>query len=258
MATLREQFIERLVREIFLKKGSGFVLKGGGAIRAMFGEQRLTKDIDLDFINPKRTADSLHNTVNRAIAAAAQGLPVRDLRVSTPGKGERTPRWKINFNDPDGRTFHIEVEISRDPERAVPADVIQKSYVPLSAKGIARFWVDIYAESGLIASKLAALLGREVPRDVYDLDLLIGSAQRPSHEQIQWAIKRAGLGLEQASEVLASRLTALTWDRYQAELRDALPEHIVGRIDETEWEALKRRVGDYAESLLSRQVESPQ
>ena len=28
MTTLREQYIERLIREFFLKKGSGFVLKG--------------------------------------------------------------------------------------------------------------------------------------------------------------------------------------------------------------------------------------
>lgn len=51
MASLREQFIERLVREFFLKRGSGFVLKGGGAIQALYGAQRLTKDVDLDFTN---------------------------------------------------------------------------------------------------------------------------------------------------------------------------------------------------------------
>ena len=52
MANLREQFIERLVREFFLKRGSGFVLKGGGAIQALYGAQRLTKDVDLDFTIP--------------------------------------------------------------------------------------------------------------------------------------------------------------------------------------------------------------
>ena len=59
MSTVREQFMERVIREIFLRKGSGFVLKGGAALRALYGENRLTKDVDLDFTNPKRTADNV-------------------------------------------------------------------------------------------------------------------------------------------------------------------------------------------------------
>lgn len=250
MVTLREQFIERLIREFFLSRNSGFVLKGGGAIRTLFGGQRLTKDIDLDFINPKRTADSLHNTVNRAITTAAHGLPVQNLRVSSPGKNERTPRWKINFNDSSGRTFHIEVEVSRDPGRAVPGNVIQKPLTPEAAKGIARFWVDIYDEPALVTTKLAALLGREVPRDVYDLDLLIATSPPPSAEQIQWAVERARLTAQNAIPTLRTRLDALNWRRYQSELRDVLPPHIAERIDEPEWRAMKQRVGNYVEQLL--------
>lgn len=250
MASLREQFIERLIREFFLKKGSGFVLKGGGAVRALFGEQRLTKDVDLDFTNPKRTTDSLHNTVNRAITGAARGLPVRDLKVSAPRKAERSPRWKINFQNHRGQSFHVEIEVSRDPERVAPGAVVQKPFIPESAKGIARFWVDIYDEPTLIATKLAALLGREVPRDVYDLDLLIAASPRPSLEQVRWAIERANVEHQNAAQHLRDQLKTLTWDRFQAELRDALPEHIAERIDAAEWEAMKQRVGAHAEQLL--------
>lgn len=254
MVTLREQFIERLIREIFLKNGGGFVLKGGGAIRTLFGGQRLTKDVNLDFTNPKRTAASLNKIVERAIMGAAQGLPVRDLNVSSPGKSERTPRWKINFKDPGSHTFHIEVEISRDPARAVPGAVVQKPFTPEAAKGIARFWVDIYTEPALIATKLAALLGREVPRDIYDLDLLIATSPPPSPDQIQWAIHRADLQDQDPIQILKARLKALTWDRYMTELRDSLPEHVAERIDEAEWRALKQRVGNYAERLLHNQA----
>ena len=256
MASLREQFLERLVREFFLRKGSGFVLKGGAAVRALFGEQRLTKHVDLDFTNPRRTAQSLHNTVDRAIAAAARGLPVQDLRVSTPRKGERSPRWKINFRDPEGQSFHVEVEVSRDPERAAPGAVVQKRFLPYAAVGIGPFWVDIYDEPALITTKLAALLGREVPRDVYDLDLLTGRSPRPRPEQVQWAISRAGLLSADAVKVLRARLQALTWNRFVSDLRDSLPEHVATRIDEAEWQAMKDRVGAYAEGLLAEGSES--
>ncbi|CAN5129599.1 hypothetical protein BH24PSE2_BH24PSE2_23050 [soil metagenome] len=253
MATLREQFIERLLREIFLKKGSGFVLKGGGAIRTLFGEQRLTKDVDLDFTHPKRTVDSLHNTLRRAIANAAKGLPLLDLTVSAHGKGELSPRWKVNFQDRQGNRFHVEIVISRDTRRVPPGAVMQHRFAPLAAGGIAPFWVDIYDPATLVATKLAALLGREVPRDVYDLDLLLPRA-KPSAPQIRWAIERAHLAGQDPRAVLIARLEALTWERFLTDLRDSLPDHIAERIHAAEWAAMKVRVKDYAADLLASAV----
>jgi len=251
MSTLREQFIERLIREFFLKKGSGFVLKGGGAMRTLYGEQRLTKDIDLDFTNPKRTPEALHGTVKRAIAGAARGLPLQNLTISNPGKSELSPRWKINFGDSRGERFHVEVEVSRDPSRSAPGAVVQKRFSPEAAKGLGLYWVDIYDEPALIATKLAALLGREAPRDVYDLDLLIAAASPPSSKQLQWVIKRAGLKDQELLQTVAARLQALTWDRFLSDLRDSLPAHIADRMDEAEWSAMKARVAGYAERVFA-------
>jgi predicted nucleotidyltransferase component of viral defense system len=249
MSTLREQFIERLIREIFLRKGSGFVLKGGAAMRSLLGEQRLTKDVDLDFTNPKRSADSLHNTLRRAITAAARGLPLEDLTISAPGKEELSPRWKINFQDRQGTRFHVEVEVSRDARRAPPGAVVQQRFAPIATGIVSPFWVDIYDRPTLIATKVAALLGRGAARDVYDLDLLLPAAA-PSAEQVRWAVKRANLGRQNPLEVLGIRLDALTWQRFRTDLRDALPEHIAERVDETEWSAMKGRVRDGIQRLL--------
>jgi hypothetical protein len=251
MSTLREQFIERLIREIFLRKGSGFVLKGGAAMRSLPGEQRLTKDVDLDFTNPKRRADSLHNTLRRAIAAAARGLPLDDLTISTPGKGELSPRWKVNFRDRHGTRFHVEVEVSRDSHRAPPGTVVQQRFAPIATGIMSPFWVDIYDQPTLVATKVAALLGRGAARDVYDLDLLLPYAA-PSAKQIGWAIERADLQGQDPVEVLGARLDALTWQRFQTDLRDALPEHIAERIDEAEWSSMRGRVRNGVQRLLER------
>ncbi|HVC37318.1 MAG TPA: nucleotidyl transferase AbiEii/AbiGii toxin family protein [Gammaproteobacteria bacterium] len=250
MNDLREQFLERLTRALFQKKGEGFVLKGGGAMRALFGSERLTKDIDLDFTNPKRSADSLHHSVGRAIESAARGLALKDLVVSEPGKAEASPKWKINFLDAAGQRLHVEVEVSRDPRRAPPGAVVQKPYVPRAAVGIPRFWVDIYDEPTLIATKVAALLGREAARDVYDLDLLMGASAAPSPELVKWAVQRAHLEAQDPVVVLHANLNALTWGRYLTELRDTLPEASAARIAEREWQAMKKRVGDYVTGLL--------
>jgi predicted nucleotidyltransferase component of viral defense system len=250
MENAREQFIERLTRELFLKRGSGFVLKGRGAMRTLFGNQRLTKDVDLDFTNPKRSAESLHNIVRRAIAAAARGLPIHNLRISEPGKSGLSPRWKVNFTDQEDRTRHVEIEVSRDPRRAAPGSVTQRPYQPQTAKGIARFWVDIYDEPTLTATKIAALLGREAPRDVYDLDLLKSTSDPPGSEIIAWAIKRTDTTGRRPAEIAWTHLDALSWERFQTELADALPPEVAERIDEAEWVAMKLRVGEYVEGLL--------
>lgn len=252
MNDLREQFLERLTRALFQKKGEGFVLKGGGAMRALFGAERLTKDIDLDFTHPRRSADSLHHTVRAAIDSAARGLALRDLAVSEPGKLEASPKWKINFADASGQRYHVEVEVSRDARRVPPGAVVQQPFVPRAAVGIPRFWVDIYDKPTLIATKLAALLGREAARDAYDLDLLMGASEPPSAEQVRWALKRAQLQKLDAGAVLRAHLQGLSWQRYLTELRDALPEETAARIDEREWEALRKRVEDYLTKLLQK------
>lgn len=249
MSDLREQLLERLIRELF-RQESGFVLKGGSAIRALYGEQRLTKDVDIDFSNPKRTAESLHKTINTATHAAARGLPLADLRINEPGKAEKSPRWKVNFRDPENRLVHIEVEVSREPGRAPPGGIVQIAFMPGAAKGIPRFHVSVYDAPTLIATKIAALLGREVPRDVYDLDLLHAQNPAPSRKQMSWAIERAGLEPAIARETLWQHLEALDWNRFETELLGSLSEDAAERMDENEWAAMKLRVGEYVEARL--------
>ena len=252
MSTLREQFIERLLKEIFQRQGSGFVVKGGIALRAKYGEHRYTKDIDLDFTNPKRTADSLHNTIAKSIERASAALGIRDTKVSRPGKNEKSPRWKLNFSDSDGHRFHVEIEVSRDASRAIPGNIEVQAFVPQADRSIARFWVDIYDQAGLISSKVAALLGRGLPRDIYDLDTLIAGAELPGNDQIEWAVETSIPHDQDPHELLRDRLDAACWNRFESELRGSLLPDVASRIDEDEWIRIKRRVADGVAGMLTR------
>lgn len=251
MNNLRERFLERFTRALFSRKGEGFVLKGGGAIQALFDDQRLTKDIDLDFTNPKRTAQSLHKTVMAAINRAARGLPLTECSVSEPGRGELSPRWKINLVDTSGERAHVEIEVSRDPARAIPGRIIQKRVMGRLDPGGGPFWVDLYDEPSLLVTKLAALLGRSACRDAYDIDLLKDITARPDADRVRWALSRAGLTAAEAQETLWAHLDAMDHERFLSELADALPESVRERLDEEEWTALKLRVGEYAEQCLA-------
>ena len=93
-------------------------------------------------------------------------------------------------------------------------------------------------------------MGRGLPRDVYDLDELLGTVPPPENVQIQWALDRSDLNGHSAVEMLNARLDALTWDRFRTELQDSLSAVIAARIDEAEWSSLKQRVGEYVEQLL--------
>ena len=252
MADIKQQFFERFLRELFQRRGEGFVLKGGAAMQALFEPHRLTKDIDLDFANPKRSADSLHNSIARALQVAARVTRVNDYSVKTPGRAEQSPRWKINFTDRLGQRHHLEVEVSRAQERATPSAPIQVRYAPRAAVGMAPFWVDLYDKPALIASKLTALLGRKVPapRDIYDLEKLCADAGPVDDELIQWALHRAGVGDVDPLVLLRDRLNELGWAAFQSQLLDALPSDEAERMNEAEWQAMKDRVSAYLEGLL--------
>jgi predicted nucleotidyltransferase component of viral defense system len=97
VADLLQRVQARFLKELFQSSKGGFVLKGGMALSALFGASRLTRDVDLDFPpREARTADSLHNQVNRALEQALRGTGVTDVRINKPGKAEISPQWKVS------------------------------------------------------------------------------------------------------------------------------------------------------------------
>jgi hypothetical protein len=108
----------------------------------------------------------------------------------------------------------------------------------------------MYDEPTLAATKLAALLGRETPRDVYDLDLLKEVAPRVAPELINWAVTRAHLQGDDPVKVLWAHLEGLSYARFESELEGALSPKVRERIDEAAWTAMKLAVGEYAERHL--------
>src|SRR3979490_1792887 len=107
----------RFLRELFRASKGGFVLKGGMAGAALYGNSRQTRDIDLGFPPlDERTAESLHNQVRRALDQALRGYVV-DVKIHSPGKGEISPKWKIGGRSTDGGPLNLKIEGSR---RATP------------------------------------------------------------------------------------------------------------------------------------------
>jgi hypothetical protein len=228
----------RFLKELFYGNKGGFVLKGGMAMVALFGPARLTRDVDLDFPElRKRTADSLHNQVMRALRAALRGSGVEGAKISEPGKAELSPKWKVSGRTAQGEPFHMKVEVSRRPPP--PGTVRQATMSGVSAFGLGTYYVDLYDERTLAAMKLAALLGRTAARDVTDLDLLLPQ-HRPSGPLIEWALALARVEPTDASRAVEERLAAMSYEFFRTEM--LADGQLRERIDEAGWDAMRSRV----------------
>src|ERR1700675_140507 len=191
----------RFLRELFRASKGGFVLKGGMAIGALYGNVRQTRDIDLDFPPlEERSAESLHNQIRRALEQALRGY-ITDVKIHVPGKGEISAKWKVSGRSPDGAPFNLKVEVSRRPPP--PGSVRQVTVSGIAALGLGVFYVDLYSEPTLVAMKIAALLSpdRCAPRDVYDLDLLL-PVHQPGRALLAWALDVAQVAPIDASQAL--------------------------------------------------------
>lgn len=242
MASSTLQLVQaRFLRELFRASKGGFVLKGGMAVAALFGNTRLTRDVDLDFPPlDQRSAESLHKQIRRALEQALRGY-IFDIKINSPGKGEISPTWKVTGHSADGAPFHFKVEVSRRPPP--PGSVRQVAVPGIAALGIGIFYVDLYSEPTLAAMKIAALLSpdRCAPRDVYDLDLLL-PAHLPSWELLEWALEVAEVAPIDASQTLRSKLEAMPWGLFQTQLLSSMEPGAASRYGAEIWEAMKNRI----------------
>ena len=242
----------RFLRELFRSSKGGFVLKGGMAIGALFGNSRQTRDIDLDFPpEGERSAQSLHNQVKRALEQALRGY-VTEVRINSPGKGEVSPKWKVSGKTPDGAPFNLKVEVSR---RSPPPGTIRQVTVSgIAALGLGLFYVDLYSEPTLTAMKIAALLSpdRCAPRDVYDLDLIL-PAHEPGPELLAWAFEAAQVSPVDAPRVLREKLAAMPWELFQTQTLPALDSSLASRYTPTLWAEVKDRVANSLSELFAKQ-----
>lgn len=207
------------------------------AISTLYTQSRMTRDVDLDFPGPKhRTADSLHNQVARALQQALRGSGVIDVQVSTPGKGELSPKWKVRGQRPSGEPFALRIEVSR---RAPPPGRIRQAVVSGAAFGLGTFYVDLYDECTLVAMKLAALLERTAARDVYDLDLLLPT-HIPGPNLIDWALDHAVVARTEASHRVQEKLDSMDWHLFRTQM--LIDPAVLERFDEARWQEMKDRV----------------
>ena len=252
-AELQHQLQQRFLVAIYKIAAHGeLVLKGGVALQVRTGSARYSRDLDFDH-DTHRSLASLQHTIRRAIKQAASGAGLEDLQVSESKQTDSVARWKIHARSRDGTPIGLTIEVSRRH----PLDLAQAPSTPFQPENrqLPRVLVDVYSEPALLAQKIRALLdpNRVAPRDVYDLDILVG-------RQAELAPAACAAILElhpDASDLLWRKLEICTWSRFRDEVIPALPPAEQVRLNEEAFDAIKLRVGERIGQWLDSAAANP-
>ncbi len=244
-----------LLREIVNQYGGRLTLKGGMAMRAVFGSMRLTKDIDFDR-DASLSLDSVKGGLPKALLRAAANAGIRQPEASITKLTPTTVRARILGRSIGGIEVRFEVEVSG--RGAAPVSQRRReTVVPPASYGIAPFVVEAYANDTLAAMKIAAAMSeaRNVPRDLYDLNDLFSAGADPS--RLLAAVPTAAL--ERIRAQALRKLEQIDFALARQELLPYLPPDIREALTEDRWIEDTLAVGTaielWAASALSLQAD---
>jgi predicted nucleotidyltransferase component of viral defense system len=216
-----------------------YVLKGGMAMRALYGSARLTKGVDFD-CEDSVSDRSMSARISSALQQAARSAGIVEPQVDRTKSGELASRWRLQGRTRDGTQIAWEVELSRrgvPDARYIESRAIQPPYEYVIAPFVAR----LYGEAAMAAGKVNALLSdrRSVPRDVYDLADLIRRGASPAE---LWSARLSRENLERKRDVVLPKVTLIGFSLANAELLPYLARDIRASIDEKRWDELQLEV----------------
>lgn len=209
-----------------------YILKGGMAMRALYGSARLTKDVDFDCAD-SISDRSLATRIPNALEQAARSAGIVEQKIDRTKSGERASRWRLTGRTRDRIAVTWEVELSRrgvPDARFVETRTIQPPYEYTIAPFVAR----VYSETAMAAGKVNALLSdnRSVPRDVYDLADLVRRAASPVP---LWIERLSRENLERKRDAVLPKVALIDFPLANAELLPYLARDIRATIDQKRW-----------------------
>ncbi|MFT4100232.1 MAG: nucleotidyl transferase AbiEii/AbiGii toxin family protein [Burkholderiaceae bacterium] len=242
-----------LLRELVGQQGNRLILKGGMAMRAVFGGLRLTKDIDFDR-DPSLSQDALKKGLLSNLVRAATAAGIRAPKAEITKDTKTTVRARLAGTVAHGTDVRFDVEVSgrRTPNRAnLRAEVVSAP----ARYAMAPFPVTTYTHEALAAMKIAAALSeqRNAPRDLYDLRDLVRAGVDPTALLAQ----QDPALLQDFAHRALRKLEMLSYPLARQELLPYLPAGERDALTEEAWiEAtllVAQRVVQWCEAALQRQ-----
>jgi len=242
---LQRRFLDALYRHT---SPGEIVLKGGLALRAVYGQRRSTVDIDLDQ-DRRRSLSHLQKIIRKAIQSAIRGSEFSALEISEPKQTDTVARWKLSGKLADGRPQHMTIEVSRRNEiNRADLHTIHLRDLALPGHGTPGK-IDTYTVSTLSRHKVMALLNtnRHAPRDIYDLSCLFDNPDVNNPLQ--------GLEINQLHDMqseLWDRLDSFTWPEFQDQVVTQLDANEAEAFNKDSFEEIKLTVGEGIDTWIKQ------
>lgn len=242
------QFVALLVRQ----GASRFILKGGMAMRALYGSTRLTKDVDFD-CEDNVSRQSMQAQMPKALTQAARVAGLTGIAVAQTKRADRSNRWRVQGATDDGIQTTWEVEVSR---RGIPpAEFIEtRTFEVPNAYRIPNFGVRVYGPAAMAGGKVNALLSenRSVPRDVYDLSELIRNQADPTPLWIRRVPRET---LERKHAVVMAKIDRIDFALANAELLPYIAPDMRNGIDQARWDEIRLDVAEHVERWITQAIQ---
>lgn len=258
---LVEAMEAKVVQHLFAESASPerLTLKGGLAMRLLFGSSRSTQDVDLnasDSVSSMSLAKSVKHAIDRMAEDMRSAGVLSDLTVTTPKQTETTCRWKIMATLSQGQRVNFKVEVSRRRHED-KASVASRMTQPMNYPGVSipAVMVTAYQPEMMATAKTAALLSenRTKARDVYDLYVLIRAEVKPSEHLGQWLQDEKRRTRENTSAIierLYDKLEQLDYETAKAQVLDYLDPGVARFLDQDAWESMRLTVGEKIERWI--------
>ena len=250
-ADLRDR-TQMLFTQVLIRRGaSRFILKGGMAMRALYGSTRLTKDVDFDR-EDSVSRQSMQAHMPPALTQAARAAGLSEINVTQTKDAERSNRWRVQGVHADGPRITWEVEISGRGIPPVKFIETRPFTTPVSYR-IPNFSVRVYGPAAMAGGKVNALLSenRSAPRDVYDLFELTEQQADPAPLWIQRIPRET---LEARRPQVMQKIDLITFDFANAELLPYIAPDMRDGFDAPRWDEIRVRVADSVDQWFGRAI----
>jgi predicted nucleotidyltransferase component of viral defense system len=241
-----------LLRELTMHYDARLFLKGGMAMRALYGSFRLTKDIDFER-SESLSMSSLKNNLPKALVRAGLMAGLQGPVISITKSTATTFRVSLAAALKEtGEPVQYEVEISG---RGLPPskNLVRLSISPPIRYRLAQFSVSSYDPHAMAASKVAALHSdqRSVPRDVFDLSDLIEQGANP----VSLLIEKADVAwLKKINGTSLDRTIIMGWERANEEVLPYLPKKLRESMTPLDWEQKCLKVASTVDSWIAEAI----
>jgi predicted nucleotidyltransferase component of viral defense system len=219
MQVQERDYVQHLMLGLLYARTQDLALKGGMALRLVYGGQRYAEELDFDGPEDAAALKALW----REIVAGLENVGVV-AEMRRPSGSDVGYTFDVGFRGPlyDGRNRSegvARVDVNRRPEVVESCrELVHPEY-----DDVRPFAVMVLTLECLLADKMRAMLVRGRPRDLYDIWLLCHRGVRPDPALIERELACYGMRWEPG--VLGDALECVR-DDWERDLRALLPRFV--------------------------------